>query len=47
MAKSSYSFRKRKKEIERKEKKEKKLRRKLDKNNIEQEIGPIQNQDGE
>ena len=36
MAKSSYSFRKRKKEIERKEKREKKLQRKLEKNNIEE-----------
>ena len=47
MAKSSYSFRKRKKEIERKEKREKKIQRKLEKSNIEQEIDPIQNQDGE
>jgi hypothetical protein len=45
MAKSHYSFKKRKKEIERKEKQEQKRQRKLDKNSIKPEDELDESQD--
>ena len=45
MAKSHYSFKKRKKELERKEKQEKKRQRKFDKGNIAPEEDPGKSQD--
>ncbi len=45
MAKSFYSFKKRKKELARQEKQEKKRQRKLDKGKIEPEESPDKSQD--